>query len=74
MREEQFKVLDFSKQIQGVERTINHKFRGLRASKQHELAGEAESSVQHDIKKICEQIRPESLDKYRNRRDRSDRR
>lgn len=60
MREEQIKVLDFSKRIQGFDRTINHRFRGLRASKQYNLAGEAEGSVQYDIKKTCEQIRPES--------------
>ncbi|KAH0157838.1 hypothetical protein KCU67_g7754, partial [Aureobasidium melanogenum] len=60
MREEQIKVLDFPKQIQGVDRTINHRFTGLRASKQYNLAGEAEGSVQYDIKKICEQIRSES--------------
>lgn len=60
MREEQTKVLDFSKQVQGADRTINHRFRGLRASKQYELAGEAEGSVQYDIKKICGQIRPGS--------------
>ncbi|CAD0088882.1 unnamed protein product [Aureobasidium mustum] len=60
MREEQIKVLDLSKQVQGAERTINHRFTGLRASKQYALAGEAEGYVQHDINKICGQVRPES--------------
>ncbi|CAD0089331.1 unnamed protein product [Aureobasidium vineae] len=59
-REEQIKVLNFSKQIQGVNYTTNNKFRSLRTSKQYELAGEAEGSVQYDMKKICAQICPES--------------
>ncbi|KAH0364415.1 hypothetical protein KCU65_g6773, partial [Aureobasidium melanogenum] len=60
MREEQIKVVDFSKQVQGVDRTMNHRFRNLRAPKQYNSAGEAEGSVQYDTKKICEQILPES--------------
>ncbi|THY84694.1 hypothetical protein D6C95_08091 [Aureobasidium pullulans] len=45
MMEEQAKVLDFSKQIQGVSHTINRKYNGLRASKQYEMAQEAEGDI-----------------------------
>ena len=60
MMEEQAKVLDFSKQIQGVSHTINRKYNGLRASKQYEMAQEAEGDVQYYIKQIHDQLRPET--------------